>query len=105
MSEEAYIPPGADARETAIRLRVHAQAEFYRHLMIYVGVITMLWVINLLMAGLPSASSSIWRYWAIWPTLGWGIGIAVHGVTALTSFGFLSRDWEERKVRELMGKP
>lgn len=105
MSDEAYIPPGADAREIAIRRRVHAQAEFYRHLMVYVGVITMLWLINLTMAGLPTAGSSIWRYWAIWPTLGWGIGIIVHGITALTSFGFLSRDWEERKVRELMGKP
>ena len=102
MSDDTFIPPGADAREADIRRRVHAQAEFYRHLMIYAGVVTMLWVINLMQAGLPSAGASLWRYWAIWPTVGWGIGVLVHGVTALSSFGFLSRDWEERKVRELM---
>lgn len=102
MADQPYIPPGASPREVQIRQRVHAQAEFYRHLMIYVGVISLLWVINLMQVGWPTEGTRLWRYWAIWPTLGWGIGITVHGISALSGFGMLSQEWEERKVKELM---
>jgi hypothetical protein len=104
MSQDSdlYIPAGASDRERQIRRQVHAQAEFFRHLAIYIGVILLLWTINLLEVGLPSAGANPWRYWAVWPTIGWGIGVAIHAVTTLTRVGMLSRDWEERKVRELM---
>jgi hypothetical protein len=44
-----------------------------------------------------------WFYWAL---IGWGIGLGVH---ALAVFGFSGggpwgREWEERKMREMMDK-
>ena len=57
-----------------------AKSDFYRHLAVYVAVNLMLVVINLV-----TSSSS---FWAIWPLLGWGIGIAVH---ALRTFVFGAR--------------
>ncbi len=36
--------------------------------------------------------------WFYWPMLGWGIGIATHAVGV---FG-IGKDWEERKIQQLM---
>lgn len=40
--------------------------------------------------------------WAYWPMFGWGIGITFH---AIKTFGFFnSKDWEEKKINEIMEK-
>jgi hypothetical protein len=44
---------------------------FYTHLTIYVIVNGTLLALNLL-AGGPA--------WAVWPLIGWGIGLAAHGI-------------------------
>ena len=113
MSRKPTFPPGTPEREIAIRRRVHRIAEFYRHVMVYVIVISLLWLLNAFQLykgtqpdmaaiydGLQSAKWHSW--WAIWPTLGWGIGLLTHGITALPVWGFFSEEWEERKVKELM---
>ena len=42
--------------------------------------------VNLLLAGLSAASG---RHWAIFPFLGWGLGLAIHGaVVFLVAGGF-----------------
>jgi 2TM domain len=66
---------------------------FYVHLATYVAVNSLLFAINALTSG---------PWWFYWPLLGWGIGIAMH---ALGVFGFdrvLGREWEEKKIEELM---
>jgi len=54
------------------RLGADAKPEFYRHLAVYVAVNLLLVVINLV--------TSRGYFWAIWPLLGWGIGIAIHAL-------------------------
>ena len=54
-----------------------------------------LFVINVLTGG-------VWSFY--WPLLGWGIGLKIH---ALAVFGFggdgaWGRDWEERKMQEMV---
>ncbi|MBK9608816.1 MAG: 2TM domain-containing protein [Betaproteobacteria bacterium] len=41
-------PPGTPDREIAIRRRVHRIAEFYRHLLVYVIVISLVWILNVI---------------------------------------------------------
>ncbi len=95
--------PNASQRELAIRKRVHKTAEFQRHALIYVCVISCLWVLCLLT--IPSrADPKLWNYWAIWPTFGWGIGLFFHGISLVPGMVFLSDEWEEKKVQELMSK-
>lgn len=96
------FPPGMPERELSIRRRVHRIAEFYRHLLVYVVVIGFLWLLNF--ATLYNATQPVkwYRLWAIWPTLGWGIGLLTHGITVLPVWGFFTQDWEDRKVKELM---
>ena len=68
---------------------------FYIHLTQYVIVITALFALNL-WQGTP-------RLWAVWPALGWGIGILVHALRAFEIHPF-GPDWEKRKVEERLGR-
>lgn len=90
------LDPNLSAEERAARREVHCLRGFYVHLTVFVLVNVGLVAINLL--------ASPGRLWFQWPLLGWGIWLALH---ALGTFGrgrFLGRDWEERKVRELMAR-
>ncbi|RWW92034.1 2TM domain-containing protein [Flavobacterium cerinum] len=42
--------------------------------------------------------------WFWFSMLGWGIGVISHGMGAFGYYPFLGRDWEERKLKELMDK-
>lgn len=77
------------AYERALK-RVKELKGFYGNLISYCLVNSFLLALNLL--------TSPEHLWFFWPMLGWGIGVAVHG---LTTFG-IGKDWEERKIRELM---
>jgi hypothetical protein len=101
------------AREVAIRRRVHRLAEFYRHLLTFVIIMSLVWIGNVIwihgadptyLPGLIAGERGwSWKYlWGVWPSLGWGIGVICHGITVLPFWNFLSEDWEDRKVRELM---
>jgi hypothetical protein len=58
---------------------MEAKSDFYRHLAVYVVVNLLLVVINLV----------TWQdyFWAVWPLLGWGIGIAIHALRAFVFDG------------------
>lgn len=45
---------------------------FYTHLAVYLGVITLLTILNLTVAGN--------YFWAKWPMVGWGSGLLIHGL-------------------------
>ena len=82
------------ARYDEAKKRVSEIKEFYQHLATYVVINAVLVVINLL--------TSPQYFWFVWPLLGWGIGVALH---ALSVFGGVwGKDWEERKINEIMGK-
>ncbi len=80
--------------EQEVRKRVKELKEFYAHLASYLLINALLIVINLL------TSSS--TFWAIWPLMGWGVGLASHAVSVFGLFGIGNKAWEERKVRELI---
>jgi 2TM domain len=98
--DDEIIVPGMTEREIYIRRRVKRLAEFYRHLAMYMMITSIAWIATFVfMTRLPS---SIWRWWVLWPTIGWGIGVLAHGLSVLPRCGFFSLDWEEKKVREIM---
>jgi hypothetical protein len=43
-------------------------------------------------------------WWFYWPLIGWGIGLGLHafGVFGFGGRGPWGREWEERKMREMM---
>ncbi|WP_374442218.1 2TM domain-containing protein [Epilithonimonas sp.] len=77
------------AYERAVK-RVKELKSFYGNLISYCIVIPFLIIINLL-----TSPKEIWFYW---PMLGWGIGLAAHGMNTFA----IGRNWEERKIQEIM---
>lgn len=92
--EHEFLPEKTSDIEAEARKRVQDLKDFYIHLGIYALVNVFLIVLNLLTS--PDV------FWAIWPILGWGIGLGAHAIHVFGLFGIGNRDWEERKVRELM---
>lgn len=75
--------------------RVERLKKFYGNLTSYVLAISALAVINYL--------TNEWRYmWFLWAAFGWGIGIIFHAIGTFNLNPFFGRDWEERKIKELM---
>ena len=77
------------AYERAVK-RVKELKSFYGNLISYCIVIPFLIIINLV-----TSPKEIWFYW---PMLGWGIGLAAHGMNTFA----IGRNWEERKIQEIM---
>jgi len=42
--------------------------------------------------------------WFYWPILGWGIGLFFHGMSVFVFSKFPGKQWEERKIKEVMDK-
>ena len=80
-------------------LRAKKQVEemkgFYTHLMIYIIFVFIFIWINVKTTSFP---------WAIFPIVGWGFGILGHAAHTFNFFPFLGRNWEERKIKEIMDK-
>lgn len=76
------------------REKVEKMKEFYSHLVSYIGVNIFLVIVNYY---------SGWDHkWFIYPLIGWGIGIMFHYFEAFGYHPFLNKNWEERKIKELM---
>ena len=65
---------------------------FYGNLIAYCIIIPFLAIMNLI--------TSPKNLWFLWPMLGWGIGLAAHGMGAFA----IGRNWEERKIKEILDK-
>ncbi|SHG72918.1 2TM domain-containing protein [Marivita hallyeonensis] len=88
----------ADSYEKA-RGRAEAKFGFYVHAFIFAAVIGVLVIINLVTS--PEIN------WTIWPMLGWGLAVALHGARV-----FFAGDKEkiidaltEEELRQSDGKP
>lgn len=77
--------------------RVQELRKFYGNLTSYVLVISLLAGINYW--------TNEWRYmWFLWAAFGWGIGLFFHAVNTFKWNPFFGKDWEERKINEIMEK-
>jgi hypothetical protein len=85
-----------DKRYKAARKYVHDLKEFYTHLAVYVIVNLFLIIVNVI-----TSPDSWWFYWV---SLAWGIGLAIHAYEVFLQERFFGTEWEERKIRELMGE-
>jgi hypothetical protein len=86
-SESAYLKA---------QKRVEDIKGFYGNLMSYIIVISGLAVLNLV--------TSSQHLWFLYPAIGWGIGVVIHFCSVYNYIPFLGRDWEERKLKQLMDR-
>ena len=89
-TQETYI---SDKRYQKAKEKVEAIKGFYGNLTAYCIVIPILVYINYTTSSFP---------WAIFPTLGWGFGLLMHGMEAYGYNPLFGKRWEERKMKEFM---
>ncbi len=82
-----------DAKYRRAKEKVESIRSFYGNLFAYALVIPFLAFINYRTTSFP---------WVIFPALGWGLGLLGHGLHAFAVNPFFGKDWEERKIAELM---
>ena len=66
-----------DALEATARRRARARMGWYVHALVFLAVNAVLAVLSL----------STGRHWAIYPALGWGLGLLLHGLGVWLSLG------------------
>lgn len=89
-----HDPAMERARERAAELK-----DFYKHLVTYVLVCSLLVVIDVAGSS-SSADTFLGLKWAYWPIFGWGIAIIIHAIQTFIPF----RGWEERTAQRLYEK-
>ncbi len=88
---DTYI---SEKRYRMAKKRVEKLKGFYIHFGIYLLCVPGFIYLNFLSnAGFP---------WALFPIIGWGIGVASHASETFNYNPFFGKNWEERKIRELM---
>lgn len=75
--------------------RVIEIKKFYTGLMSYVVFISLL-------AGLNYYINEFRHPWFLWAAFGWGIGLLFQAAKAFNWNPFFGKDWEDRKMKELM---
>lgn len=77
------------------RAKAHVQElkGFYSHLAIYLIFVCIFIGLNVYSGGF---------FWAVFPILGWGLGILGHAFNTFQWNPFFTKDWEQRKIDEMM---
>ena len=84
-----------DEKYERAKKRVEELKRFYRNLVTYTVINIILIIINLV-----TNPQHLWFYWV---TIFWGAAILLHASKVFVFKGkFLGREWEERKIKEIM---
>jgi hypothetical protein len=86
ISEKNY----ARAKEKVEKIK-----SFYVHLTIYVLMVPFFLYLNFNSGGFP---------WALFPILGWGLGVLGHASEAFQYNPILGKNWEKNKIKEFMNE-
>lgn len=100
LTKQVIVMENIDINEHAIYLKAQKRVEdlkgFYGNLTMYIVII--------LGAAILNISTYPQHLWFLYPAIGWGIGVAIHGMSVFNYMPFLGKNWEEKKIRELMEK-
>lgn len=95
-SKQSTGKPVLSRTELKVISEIRQLKAFYIHLFWFVVVSAMLFLINI--------TTSSKYIWAIWPFLGWGLGVLIHGATIYRPFRRFGANWErdefEKRLRD-----
>ncbi|MGC4041578.1 MAG: 2TM domain-containing protein [Flavobacterium sp.] len=81
--------------------RVKKIKGFYTHMMVYIVINTGLLIAKFVNQG---SNDNFWEWQTFNTVIFWGIGLAAHGFSVFLPGAVMGKDWEERKINELMEK-
>ncbi|BBN83694.1 XRE family transcriptional regulator [Pseudoalteromonas sp. A25] len=83
-------------QEQTVIEHVKAIRDFYSHALTYAIIIVFLFILNYI-----TNPGYIWAWWA---ALGWGIGLASHGLSIFEVFDFFGPRWEKKQIEKRLGR-
>ncbi len=89
---------GQNEHERRLRRIAKARAGFKHHLLVFLVIDAFLWALNYF----TQAGDAVISWWAVWPTLGWGVAVLLHAVR--TYAGLDDGTQEEREYERLRRK-
>jgi len=89
-----------EARYERAKKRVRAVSGFYKHLAVYIIVNAVL----ILIKYFKDDDKDFYEFNTFSTAFFWGIGLAFHALGVFYNHVFFGRNWEDRKIRELMDK-
>lgn len=94
----------AHERKEAARRYVQQLRVFYVHAAVFAASMAINIAVNLLV-NLSAGIAREWSaWWSLWALVGWGAGIAVHGlVVRLNRPSFTPATWEQRQINRILG--
>ncbi len=92
-------------RVEAARLYVRQLQAFYVHAGVFAGGMMIIVLVNLA-TNVDAGIAGDWRaWWSAWAFIGWGLGIAVHGlVVRLNRPTVSSSTWEQRQIDKVLAR-
>lgn len=69
-----------ERRVEAARRYVQQLQAFYIHVGVFAGGMVIIFLVNLATTVAAGISGEWWAWWSAWALIGWGLGIAVHGL-------------------------
>lgn len=100
MNNRSNLTPEEIKYQQALK-RVKRIKGFYTHLMVYIVINAMLLIANYKNS---DANENFWRWQSFNTLFFWGIGLTAHGLSVFLPSFMMGKDWEERKIKELMEK-
>ena len=89
-----------EARYERAKKRVRALSGFYKHLAVYIIVNVFL----IMLKYFNDDGKDFYEINTFSTAFFWGIGLAFHAIGVFYNHVFFGRNWEDRKIRELMEK-
>jgi len=104
MTVENLMSSPTREREEAARRYVEQLRAFYVHAGVFAAGMLTIFAVNLL-TNLSAGVAGGWSaWWSAWALLGWGLGIAVHGlVVRLNRPPSSSPTWEQQQIDKILG--
>ncbi len=89
-----------DERYNLAYKRVKRIKGFYTHLVIFIVINSIVLINN----SFQSSNTFLWSWKNFSTALFWGIGLLAHGLSVFGRNIFFGKNWEEKKIQELMEK-
>ena len=90
-----------DERYADAQKRIRRLKGFYSHLMAYLTVNILIVFLNI---NNLEPGESYFKFENFFTAFFWGIGLFAHGVSVFGHHLIFGKKWEERKIKEFMGK-
>ncbi|MBT8166378.1 MAG: 2TM domain-containing protein [Acidimicrobiia bacterium] len=106
-STRPQVPGGTpeDERREVAREYVQQLRVFYVHASVFVVGIVLIFVVNLVINVAAGVTGEWWAWWSVWPLLGWGLGVAIHGlVVRLARPKISASTWEQRQINKILSE-